>query len=87
MKNQQVGLGEDLVRSIHAWVAVDLFSHPSPTGLRKIFSEPQFSCLLNEIITIIQENCKNQMRPVRYKDENMSIVNDKAPYRCHYYYY
>lgn len=27
------------------------------------------------------------MRPVKYKDENMSIVNDKAPYRCHYYYY
>ena len=23
----------------------------------------------------------------KYKDENMSIVNDKAPYRCHYYYY
>lgn len=27
------------------------------------------------------------MRPVRYKDENMSFVNHKAPYKCHYYYY
>ena len=50
MKNKQVGLAEDPVRSTRAWVPVDLFFFfytLPPLALEKIFSELQFSCLLN----------------------------------------
>ena len=39
MKYKHVGVEEDLVKSTHAWVAIDLFFHTlPPLTLEKIFS-------------------------------------------------